>query len=201
MVIVMNKKMQIGDTVKVIKDGLMSYKMIGTIIDFPKEYPNCAMIQFEHWNNQGEKTLYIKKENLERIDKIMDAVVGNYRIALVKFVQGINTTKKYAFALFDENVSVGDCVLCDTSQGYNVAKVEEIQSQIDYSETIVTKEVICKVDMKQYEQRKLNRQRKANLKKQMDKIVAANQNLVLYRAIAESNSEMKALLEELESLE
>lgn len=200
MVITMNKKMRIGDTVRVVKKGLMSYKMIGTIIDFPKKYPNCAIIQFENWNDEGEKTLYIKKVNLERTNKIMDAVVGNYRIALVKFVQGINTTQKYAFALFNEDVSVGDYVLCDTSQGYNVAKVEEIQSQIDYSGVIVTKEIICKVDMKQYEQRKFNRQRKANLKKKMDKIVAANQNLVLYKAIAESNPEMKALLEELESL-
>lgn len=197
----MDKHIQIGDMVKVIKESLISYKMIGTVIGFPKEYPKCAIIQFNNWNDEGEKTLYIKKENLERINKSMNAIIGNYKVALVKFVQGINIAKIYAFALFDEDISVGDYVLCDTSQGYNVAKVEEIQSQIDYSETIVTREIICKVDMKQHKQRKLNRQRKALLRKQMDKIVAANQNFVLYRAIAETNPEMKALLEELESIE
>lgn len=205
----MNKKMQIGDTVKVIKKNLMSYENVGVIVDFPEQYPKCAIIQFDNRNNKGEKTLYVKKENLERTSKIMDVVIGNYRVALVKFIRGNIkeeyafdlTRKKYAFALFDNNVSVDDYVLCDTVRGYGVAKVVEIQSQFDYTGVAVTKEIVCKVDMKQYEMRKYNRQREEKLKRQMEEIVASNQNLIWYRTIAESNPEMKAMLEELESLE
>ena len=130
------------------------------------------------------------------------AVKGNYHVAMVRFIQGYNTSKDYAFALFDSDdvVLIGDHVLCDTSQGYNVGKVTNIIPQSEYSGCTVTKEIICKIDFAAFENRKEVRKQKENLKKQMDKMVKDNQELFLYQALAEKNPEMAALLAAYKSL-
>ena len=196
------ESLSIGDRVTVNNIQLMSYGCIGTIIDFPKCYPNSVIVRFDNWCNEGEKRLYIKKENLQKGNKNMNTLKGNYKIALVKFVQGTNTCTPYAFALFDEGIEKDDYVLCDTARGYNVAKVVEVKSQADYDGGVtVTKEIVCKLDFTTYEKRQADRKRKESLKKRMDKMLSDNQELVLYKALAEVNPEMKALLEEYQGLE
>ena len=140
--------------------------------------------------NQNET----EKENREM------GVKGNYRVAMVKFIQGTNMYKEYAFALFDDTVQVEDYVLCDTAQGQNVAKVVNILSQTDYNGCTVTKEVICKVDYSAFEERKEKRKQRENLEKQMDKMVVNNQKMILYQAIADKNPVMAELLEQYKAL-
>ena len=67
-------------------------------------------------------------------------------------------------------------------------------AQMDYNGVDATKEVICKLDYSNFEKRKESRKRLGNLKNQMDNIVAQNQNMILYTAIAKENPEMAALL-------
>ena len=122
-------------------------------------------------------------------------LVGNYRVAMVKFVQGTNTVKGYAFALFDNNIEVGDLVLCDTSNGYGVAKVEEIISKTDYEGTTVTKEIICKVDFTDFNNRKENRAKAVKIKAEMDKKIKEMQELTLFEMMAEKSPELKEMLE------
>ena len=128
------------------------------------------------------------------------AVNGNYYVAAVKFLQGTNTTKEYAFALFDTNIVIGDLVLCDTANGYSVSRVVSITPKDMWEGAVVTKEIICKVDFTEFEKRKELRKQKEALKKQMDKMVADNQELILYQAIAEKNPEMASMLEMYKSL-
>ena len=168
----------------------------------PKNYPNCIKIHFDDWNDTGEKDLYIKKKNI-KIKGVKDmAVKGNYKVAIVTFLQGMNTTKRYSFALFDNDVNCDDLVLCDTSTGYGVAKVLNILSQEEYEGkgVIPTKEIICKVDFTNFEKRKELRKKKDSIKKQMDKMVKDNQELVLYQMLAEKNPEMATMLEEYKNL-
>lgn len=125
-------------------------------------------------------------------------VTGKYRIALVNFLKGTNTTKKYAFALFDTYpiINVGDNVLCDTVYGYQVAKVVEIVSQEEYTGVDVTKEIVCKVDLSMFNQRAAARQRKQELKAKMDALVEDDKEMMIYKVLAERNSEMASLLDE-----
>ncbi|MBR5604249.1 MAG: hypothetical protein IKW51_08620 [Bacteroidales bacterium] len=185
-----------GDSVEVINKRLQSFGLIGTIT-CSHHNANSSFVSFDNWNGKGEKELLIKNENLKlKGDKSM-AVKGNYRIAMVKYIQGYNASKEYAFALFNTNnddVVIGDYVLCDTSQGYNVAKVTKIVSQSEYSGCTVTKEIICKVDFTEFEKRKELRKEKEALKKQMDKMVKDNQELFLYQALADKNPEMAEML-------
>ena len=127
-------------------------------------------------------------------------VKGNYRVAMCKFLQGTNTTKKYSFALFDSSISLDDCVLCDTANGYGVAKIVDIKAQEEYVGATVTKEIICKVDFTDFNNRIETRKKKEAIKKTMDKMIKENQEVVLYKMLAESNPDMAKLLEEYQSL-
>lgn len=123
-------------------------------------------------------------------------VTGNYRIAIVNFLKGSNTTKGYSFALFDSSIMVDDIVLCDTSVGYQVAKVIDIVEQLDYNGADVTKEIICKVDFSNFQKRIEERKRKVELKAKMDAMVKDDKELMLYQMLAEKNPVMKEMLDE-----
>lgn len=135
----------------------------------------------------------LKEENIMEVK-------GNYNVAMVNFLTGSNTSKKYAFALFDNEIVVGDFVLCDTSYGYQVTQVVEIIPYNEYSGINVSREVICKIDFTKFNRRKELRKQKESLKKQMDKMVADNQDLILYQAIADKNQDMAVLLEAYKAL-
>jgi len=124
----------------------------------------------------------------------MSTVSGNYRVAGVKFIIGTNTCPEYFFALFDDDVNVGDLVLCDSANNYVAARVSSITPKCEYQGVNVTKEIICKLDFSAFETRKNLRKQKAALKKQMDRMVADNQELILYQAVAEKNPAMAELL-------
>lgn len=180
-----------GEMVEVTNKDLQSFGLTGVVTGVSS---STVLVHFEDWNGRGEKELCFKLTNIKSKGEETMAVKGNYRVALVKFIQGSNTYKEYAFALFDFDVNVDDFVLCDTSMGYNVAKVTKIVPQSEYSGCTVTKEIVCKIDFTEFESRKELRKQKDNLKKQMDKMVKNNQELFLYQALAEKNPEMAALL-------
>jgi hypothetical protein len=162
-----------------------------------------------YWSNADLITVSLDSGNtrtynenslrLYKGDDKMANLIGNYDVALVKFLKGTNTTKEYAFALFDKNVVVGDLVVCDSSNAYSVAKVSNIVKSSDYN-GIVSSEVVCRVDFSDYERRKENRKQMESLKKMMDEMVAKNQELILYQAIAEKSPEMAELLEKYKEL-
>lgn len=130
-------------------------------------------------------------------------VTGKYKVALVNFLRGTNATKDYAFALFDTYpaTNVGELVLCDTSNGYQVAKIVKIVPKEEYSGVNVTKEIICKVDFSMFEKRITERQRKKELKAKMNALVADDKEMMLYKVLAEKNPEMAAMLNEYTQLD
>ena len=193
-------KFQKGDKIQVVSE-CQSYGQYGIVIKYI-QYPcwyDAKYVEVRLNNgtthSYNEKSLVLANEKNNIIKGDNNMLVGNYKIAMVKFVQGTNTTKGYAFALFDDNITVGDLVLCDTSNGYNVAKVEEIISKADYEGTTVTKEIICKVDFTDFENRKENRAKAVKLKVDMDKKIKEMQELTLYEMRAEKCPELKEMLD------
>lgn len=126
-------------------------------------------------------------------------VQGNYKIAKVRFLSGYNTTKVYHFALFDNDITVGDYVVCDTTNGFNIGTVINIVNKEECS-GCVTKEVVCKVDFSAFYHRKENRERMSEIKKRLDSVVKDKIDLVIYQTIAESSPEIAELLEEYKKL-
>jgi hypothetical protein len=102
---------------------------------------------------------------------------------------------KMTFEVFDNNVEVGDLVLCDTSNGYSVAKVEEIIPKSEYEGVTVSKEIICKVDFTEFNNRKENRVKAVKIKSEMDKKIREMQELTLFEMMAEKSPELKEMLE------
>lgn len=173
------KKFKSGDRIIVTAEYIQSYKQIGTILNYYS--PTSCKIRFDNWNGLGRKELVIKEIYLERYEDNMAAVKGNYKVAMVKFPEWVNTTKDYAFALFDDTIKKDDYVLVDTTRGFSVGKVSEVKSQVDYDGVTVTKEVVCKVDFADFEKRKENRKKKNALRKRMMQEYSLNPKLLLNR--------------------
>ena len=194
-----NQKFLKGDRVKIISD-CQSYGKCGTVIKCWHNYcshNNYCEVKLDNGttHNYNELSLILINEQnniTEGVNKNM--LMGNYKVAMVKFVQGTNTTKGYAFALFDNDIKVDDTVLCDSATGYGVAKVTDIIEQKDYEGTQVTKEIICKVDFTAYETRKENRKKAQNLKVQMDKKINEMKELALYEMMAKDCPELAEML-------
>lgn len=196
-----NIKFKIGDKVMVISE-CECCGQIGIVKDiccYGHDF-NYVMVRLDNgWFRQYRaESLRLLKEN-EGGNGM--SISGNYNVAFVKFLQGVNTTKEYAFALFekDGSICVGDLVLCDTINGYYIARVSRITTQTE-CDFPVTKEIVCKVDFTNFERRKELRRQKELLKQRMDKMVAENQELILYQAIADKNPEMAEMLADYKAL-
>lgn len=186
-----------GDRVKV-KSWCNTRGRCGTVVKYIA-HP-CGKYVQVHLDN--DTYLSYNESSLELLNRKEGAIMklnGNYNVAMVQFLQGTNTTTKYAFALFDNEVTYGNLVLCDTSNGYGVGRVMDIVSQDDYKGTQVTKEVICKVDFTAFEQRKENRAKAQKIQKEMDKKIKDMQEMMLYEMMAEKNPELKEMLEQYKS--
>lgn len=198
----MSKLFKKGDRVEVISD-CQSYGERGTVVDYIRA-AYCSdlikvRVELDSGNRKKYNELSLKKiEDIEREVKTM-ALTGNFNIARVQFIDGYNKDKVYGFALFDKNVTEGDYVLCDTQNGYNVAKVIGIETIENYGKG-VAKEIVCKVDFSAYEHRKEVRKQKTEIKAKLDKAIQENQDLVLYETVAKSNTQVAELLDRYKAL-
>ena len=194
---------QVGDRVKVIKQSLDSYGLCGTITKLHVNgYRKSVWVRFDCWKNGKEKELYINKENLriEREDFRMAKLTGFNKVAVVE--QGCEyNTKDYFYALYNDNISVGDKVLVSGSASGQIWTVKDI---FEYAETIPTKnitaEVICKVDTSAYDERCINRKKAEELRKQMDKKrkeIEARKDDEYYASLDSEYAEMLAKMKEM----
>lgn len=124
---------------------------------------------------------------------------GNYRIALVKFLEGTNTDKEYEYACYDDSILNNDyCVVMSAHHGIGVAQVVKVMPKDDRK---ITREIICKADFTDYNTRCDKRKAKAELEKKMKQRAAELQELSLYKMLAEHDPSMRDLLSEYESVE
>jgi len=117
----------------------------------------------------------------------------------VKFMQGYNTTKEYTFALFEDEIKIGDMVLCDTTNGVSLGKVINIYDK-DNVKTNVTKEIISVINTESFDKRQALKKKKNELQQKMDKRVKELQNITLYEMMAEKDNELALMLEQYKSL-
>lgn len=124
---------------------------------------------------------------------------GNYRIAQVSFLEGYNTNKVYPYACYDLSMTAGDiCVVKTESHGLGIAKIIEIGGKTDEK---ITREIICKCDFSDYNNREANRKRRAELLKLMHTRAAELQELALFQMLAKEDAGMQSILGEYNSLE
>ena len=191
-------KFKNGDRVRV-NSGCNTRGKSGTVTKYIA-HPCGKYVQVELDNGSLRSYNETSLELLNRKEDTNMKLNGNYNVAMIKFLQGTNTTTKYAFALFDNEIICGDQVLCDTANGYGVGEVMDIIAQNEYQGTTVTKEVVCKVDFTAFEQRKENRVKAQKIQKEMDKKIKGIQEMMFYEMMAEKNPELKEMLEQYKTL-
>jgi hypothetical protein len=192
-------KFKPGDKV-IINSKCNSYGKIGTVNRYIT-YPRGIYVEVSL--DTGEVKSYMES-SLKLVDiygkeDIEMLINEKYNVAMVKFLYGHNLDKEYNFALFDKDVTEGDFVLCDTTNGYSVGKICKIADPSEFK-IKVTREIICKIDLSAFEKRKRIRKEKLELKEKLDAAVAENKDLALYQTIAQGNPEVAKLLEQYKAL-
>ena len=124
-------------------------------------------------------------------------MLPNFRVAGCVYY---NAVKTYAFALYEDDVAVGDKVVVRNSDG--ALQIVEVESIGELPKDMVKNgcEVICKIDLTNYMARKEKAAQIHELKKEMDAKVAQLQAVALYELMAEKDPALKAMLAEFKAL-
>jgi len=152
---------------------------------------------------EGVKTVQVYQgDSLNKLNITKEIVDSENTINIVgvNFIQGSNTYKQYSFISYQKDIKIGDIVVCDTRFGLNLAKVIDLQIQPIGEPTKYTKEIVSIVDTSEFDSRAKNRQRKSEIKIEMDERVKKLQNIAIYKLLSESDETLKELLKEYEEL-
>jgi len=155
------------------------------------------------YNDASNKGLFwFKPYEIEFVDKYEENnggkndmyIDGKYRIAVVNLVEDRYNTD-YGFALYDENVKVGDCVITNPQNKLTLSLVKSIVTQEEYGKG-VTKEVVGLIDMSGYKARVEDRERavkiekeKKELQRELDKKISKLKDLEFYERMAKELSD------------
>ena len=147
------------------------------------------------WGERG-----VDEIEIEDVKEEIPMLKG-YIAAGVSFITGSNKETIYPYALYPGlHCQVGDKVVVMTGHhGMSLAEIKSIGDlpvdSVDYG-----REIICKVDMAAYVERKARAEKLACLKKEMDAKVRELQSVALYEVLAEKDPALKAMLDEFKSL-
>lgn len=146
-------------------------------------------------------TLEMKLENVILVKDYeelhMAKLTGFKKVAVVK-IGSID----YHYALYDDDINVGDSVLVSGTNS-KIVVVEEVissdEAKARTDKTIIS-EVKCKVDLSKYNERVENRKKAEKLKQEMDKKIAEMDEINKYVMYAERNDDLAKMLEEYKEL-
>lgn len=134
-------------------------------------------------------------QELEREEEVI--MLSGYRVVKVSFPDSDNAVN---YALYDENICVGDYVVVSTGHhGLAVGIIGEICD--DTEKVRCNREVVCKADVNAFFDRKKKAERLAALKIEMDAKVKELQKNLIYEALAERDESLRALLDEFKELQ
>lgn len=199
-------KFEYGNRIKVAKRSKYHDVMIGTFGTVRSYYNGSVTVELDGmFNSRSSRGVYYFTENqiveINQLNQNFEGetiMEGNYRIALISFLEGSNTDVTYRYACYDESINVNDiCVVKSAHHGFGIAKVVGFEDKTD---EVITREIICKADFSAYNAREYNRKRKAELKKQMAKLASELQETALFELLANNNSDMEELLKEYKEL-
>lgn len=123
-----------------------------------------------------------------------------FATAMIHFLSGSNVKTEYAYALYDPAIVPGDTVVVNTGHhGLAVAQVSSI-GETSGEAVRFGREVVCKVDLTKFKERKEKARRIAKLERDMYLKAAEVQATVLYELLAEKNPELRVMLDEYKSL-
>lgn len=184
--------MRVGDRVQV-KSECQTFGHIGTVNSFFHSGNNyCAVVVLDNRKirSYNVKSLNVIISRVEGEEDIMDKpkfLDGKY---IVK-VKG-NYSKGYCYICRDENVMVGDKVVCE-DESY-IQTVIGIYDEENSPYKNVTKEVICVIDYTKFNERKEKEKAIAKAKLELENRIRQIQKQFDYEAYAEKDESVAELL-------
>ena len=199
---------KIGDRVIVVTSQSKNKGKIGTVTNNKVGYYNhhigVLLDDYEHRKNTkydlklcstSIRLINCNETNIEREENIMK-LTGYNKVAVIEM-----GSTNYHFALYDDDIQVGDRVL--VTGNCNILTIKEIITKDEAKERYpkdITSEVMCKVDLSAYETRLENRKKAEKLKKEMDKKIAEMDEMNKYVLYAEKNEDLAKMLAEYREL-
>lgn len=165
-------------------------------------------VRLDNRTNSASATgvFWFDADKLEIIDNYeteeAEIMLKGFKVAGISFLEGTNTGCVYAYALYDESITVDDIVVVQTGHhGLAVAKVVDIDAPGIGTDSVKHgREVIAKVDFTAFNERKEKAARLAKLKVEMDRKVEELQNVAIYELLAEKDTALKDMLDEFKAL-
>ena len=190
-----------GDLIVVVDNSRYHSEVpIGAIGVVRDMYSTRVTVRFEDIHNPRSQydCFYFNTRQI-KLYKGDTTMEGNYSIATIKFLDGTNTDKTYRYALYDDNVGIGDiCVVKSAHHGLGIARIVDLEPKTDEK---LVREVVCKCDFSAYEAREETRKRKAELKRKMTARAAQLHELAVFKMMAAEDPAMAELMKEFEGLE
>lgn len=117
---------------------------------------------------------------------------GNYRVALVSFIEGSNTNTRYMYACYDDTLTVSDiCVVKSAHHGFGIARIVEF---IENDGSDICREIVCKADFTAYNERMTKRATEEEIIRKMRSRAEELKEITLYETLAKADPEMACLL-------
>ena len=190
-------KFKTNDRVKVKKASCLTCGCIGTVQDTWSTGCYVAL--------DSGKTLYYNFSSLiavttqEKEENDM-GIMGNFKVAKIKFLNGSNQSTEYEYAMFDD-YNIGDTVVVASAHhGVGIAKITAIILQEQAVTKKFEREIVCRIDMSTYEQRKKNRARFQELQNKMNQRAQEINKLAMFEMLAEKDVELQDMLNEYKTL-
>ena len=192
-----------GDIVKVVSCSKYKDKYIGAIGTVEKTGFSSIGVRLKEYinKNSGYGLFWFDKDELTRMktkhkeEYFMDK---NYHPVIINFISISNTDVPYTYAAY-ENYAEGDYVVVHTGHhGMAIAKVKSIGTEYDKVE--YGREIICKIDMTAYNNRKARAKRKAELKGKMEAKIKELQETAIFEMLAKEDAGLAEMLKEFNEL-
>ena len=192
-----------GDTVKVVSCSKYKDKYIGVIGTVEKTGFSSIGVRLKGYTNKssGYGLFWFDEDELTRMktkhkeEYFMDK---NYHPVIISFISGSNIDVPYTYAAY-EDYAEGDYVVVHTGHhGMAIAKVKAMGIEDDKVE--YGREIICKIDMTAYNDRKARAKRRAELRGKMEAKVKELQETAIFEMLAKEDAGLAEMLKEFKKL-
>lgn len=172
----------------------------GTVM---RVYENTVGVKLDNFTNKSSQygVFWFKPSEIQITESEDYIMQDDFIVVGVQFLDAGDNGKKYMYALYDTTIQVGNTVVVKTGHhGLSLAKVVSLEDGRQ-AEVQCGREVICKVDMTAYEERREKARKLAELKRKMDVKVQQLQQTAIYELLSEKDPELAALLNEFKTIQ
>jgi hypothetical protein len=196
--------LEVGDKVQILPYAGYSNKYTGCIGLVERNPQKSSIgIKLDDYFNKASQygVFWFQKESLKLInERNSNEMLSGYKVATINFVDGNNSNQNYYYAVYGDSIKPNDYVVVQTGHhGMTVAKIIAIEDT-GLDRVACNREVIDRIELKYYNNRKEKAAKIKELKNKMDTKVKELQANAIYEMLAEKDPDLKNMLDEMKQL-